>query len=96
MINKIKQLLQNLKKPDIENLLVVSMRTDIYLLERWCYLDMINSNVDATRETLLEFIGVEDELLRRGYGDENGQIVPRRINLFYELLKPTNLLQKVQ
>ena len=91
MINKVKQFLQNLKKPDIENLLLVSMQSDIYLLERWCYLDMINAGEDATRESVFEFMGVESELIRRGYGVD-GQIVPRKINLFYELLKPKQTL----
>lgn len=82
MFNKIKRFLK--KEYENENILLVTLRTDNYLFEQWCLLDFINSGEDATKETIFEFIAVENELLRRGFGDEEDKIVPSKIDNFYQ------------
>lgn len=84
MLDKIKRFLKRNYKYENENILLVALRNDNYLFEQWCLLDFVNSGEEATKESIFEFIAVEDELLRRGFGDEEGKIVPSKINNFYK------------
>lgn len=86
MIKKIKQFIQMNKKPDIKGLWLVTLQPDKYLFQRWCELDMINSGEDATRESIFEFIGIDNELKRRGYGNEKDEIIPSKLNTFCNIV----------
>lgn len=76
------------KDSDIENLMIVTLMPDAILFEKWCGLNMINSGEEATRDSIFEFIGIENELLRRGYGDEKGKIDTSKILVFYNVMFP--------
>lgn len=63
--------------------MLVSIMSDQMLFDEWCRLDMINSGEDATKYTVFDYIAVEDELVRRGYGNSEGKIIPSEIDGFY-------------
>lgn len=71
------------KEEKSSTIMLVTLMSDCNLFDEWCRLDMINSGEDATKETIFEYIAVEDELIRRGYGNSEGKIIPSEIEGFY-------------
>lgn len=65
------------------NIRIVSILPNEYLFNEWCLMDMLCSGEECTRENVLELIAIERELVKRGYGDEDGKIISRNIEGFY-------------
>lgn len=65
-------------------MMLLTLNSNRALFEHWTRLDMLNSSDEITRDSVIEFIAVEDELLRRGFGDADGNINPLQIKNFYK------------
>lgn len=54
----------------------LSNQSDEYLLQAWSALDMDSICETSNKYTLSEFRAVEEELTKRGYANDMGQIIP--------------------